>query len=140
MPGQLQEHHRAEHETWRASGLLNLFFLALVVMAVFLPERWFVRETVMLVAGVCSYRLTPRSVHQQNAFTFAPIREVAFLFAGIFATMMPALGYLESHGPGLGLDAPREYYFGTGSLSAVLDNAPTYASFLQLAQSTVMAE
>jgi Na+/H+ antiporter NhaD/arsenite permease-like protein len=107
-----------------------------VVGAVFLPDRYFVREIVMLNAACGSYFLTAKSVHVENAFTFAPIKEVAFLFAGIFATMMPALGYLEQHGAAFGLDRPLQYYFASGGLSAVLDNAPTYVNFLQLAQAS----
>jgi Na+/H+ antiporter NhaD/arsenite permease-like protein len=79
-------------------------------------------------------------VHAQNAFSFGPLKEVAFLFAGIFATMMPALGYLAAHGQEFGFHAAAQYYFATGSLSAVLDNAPTYVTFLQLAQATAIAE
>jgi Na+/H+ antiporter NhaD/arsenite permease-like protein len=79
-------------------------------------------------------------VHRENAFTFAPIKEVGFLFVGIFATMMPALGYLEQHGVEFGFTQPMQYYFASGFLSAVLDNAPTYVNFLQLAQTTAMAE
>jgi Na+/H+ antiporter NhaD/arsenite permease-like protein len=75
-------------------------------------------------------------VHEENAFTFAPIKEVAFLFLGIFATMMPALGYLEQHGAEFGITQPLQYYFASGGLSAVLDNAPTYVNFLQLAQAS----
>jgi Na+/H+ antiporter NhaD/arsenite permease-like protein len=78
-------------------------------------------------------------VHEANAFTFGPIKEVAFLFAGIFATMMPALGYLAQHGQEFGFTRPLQYYFASGALSSVLDNAPTYVNFLQLAQTTAAA-
>jgi Na+/H+ antiporter NhaD/arsenite permease-like protein len=140
MPAPLQQVHRAEPETWRADGLINLLFLGAIIGAVFLPARYFVRELVMMAAARASYRLTPKTVHAQNAFTFTPLKEVAFLFAGIFATMMPALGYLEAHGHEFGLHQPAQYYFASGSLSAVLDNAPTYVTFLQLAQATTVAE
>jgi len=103
---------------------------------VFLPEEFFLREGVMIAAAVASWRLTPKQVHEENHFTFAPIKEVAFLFAGLFATMMPALGYLEQHGAGLGFTSPRHYYFASGALSAVLDNAPTYLNFFELARVT----
>jgi Na+/H+ antiporter NhaD/arsenite permease-like protein len=92
----------------------------------------------MLAAAVMSFVVTPKQVHQQNAFTFGPIKEVAFLFLGIFATMMPALGYLELHGGEFGFTRPLQYYLASGSLSSVLDNAPTYVNFLQLAQTTAM--
>ena len=124
------------HETWRFGGLRNLVFLGAIVGAVFLPERFFLRELVMLGAAAASYRLTPRLIHEQNHFTFGPIKEVAFLFIGIFLTMMPALGYLRAHGRSFGFNRPAQYYFAAGGISSVLDNAPTYLNFLQLAEAT----
>jgi Na+/H+ antiporter NhaD/arsenite permease-like protein len=53
--------------------------------------------------------------------------------------MMPALGYLAAHGRQFGVTSPLQYYFASGALSSVLDNAPTYANFFQLAQSTAAA-
>ncbi|MEY4488753.1 MAG: hypothetical protein RIQ79_1261 [Verrucomicrobiota bacterium] len=130
----------AEHsDTWRFEGGINVLFLAVIIGAVFLPDKWFLREVVMLGTAFASYRLTPRVVHEQNHFGFGPIKEVAFLFIGIFFTMMPALGYLESHGPEFGLTKPIHYYFAAGSLSSVLDNAPTYVNFLKLAEVTARA-
>jgi Na+/H+ antiporter NhaD/arsenite permease-like protein len=90
----------------------------------------------MLGAAVASYRLTPKIIHEENHFSFGPIREVALLFLGIFMTMMPALGYLDQHGKEFGFTRPAQYYFASGSLSSVLDNAPTYLNFLQLAEAT----
>lgn len=136
MPTKLQREVAAEPETWRFDGLPNVLFLLVVIGAVFLPDRFFMREAVMLAAAAASYLLTPKPVHEENAFTFGPIKEVAFLFVGIFATMMPALGYLEQHGQELGFTHPTQYYFASGALSSVLDNAPTYVNFLQLAQTT----
>lgn len=139
MPARLQREVSAP-DTWRFDGMINVLFLLVVIGAVFLPAKFFVREVVMLGAAVASYFLTPKPVHAENAFTFAPIKEVAFLFAGIFATMMPALGYLEQHGQEFGFHRPAQYYFASGALSSVLDNAPTYVNFLQLAQTTAAAE
>lgn len=127
-------------ERLRLDGKINLLFLAAIIGAVFLPETFFLRELVMLGAATASYFLTPRAVHQQNQFTFGPIKEVAFLFAGIFATMMPALGYIDQHGSEFRVKNPFHYYVATGSLSSVLDNAPTYATFLRLAETTAQAE
>jgi Na+/H+ antiporter NhaD/arsenite permease-like protein len=140
MPKPLQGEVEVERETWRFEGAINLVFLLAIIGGVFLPESFFLREIVMLGAAAASYFLTPRLVHRENAFTFAPIREVAFLFVGIFATMMPALGYLEQHGQQFGFEKPVHYYFGSGVLSAVLDNAPTYVNFLELARTTAEAE
>jgi Na+/H+ antiporter NhaD/arsenite permease-like protein len=140
MPLKLQRDAAKDAETWRFDGMVNVLFLLAIIGAVFLPDSFFLREAVMAAAALASYFLTPKQVHAENAFTFAPIKEVAFLFVGIFATMMPALGYLEQHGVEFGFTRPLQYYFASGSLSAVLDNAPTYVNFLQLAQTTAMAE
>jgi Na+/H+ antiporter NhaD/arsenite permease-like protein len=140
MPRKLQVEAAHDVETWRFNGMVNVLFMLVVIGAVFLPDTFFLREAVMFAAALSSYFLTPKQVHEENAFTFAPIKEVAFLFVGIFATMMPALGYLEHHGVEFGFTRPLQYYFASGLLSAVLDNAPTYVNFLQLAQTTAMAE
>jgi Na+/H+ antiporter NhaD/arsenite permease-like protein len=140
MPRRMQGEAERDPETWRLDGVINILFMLVIIGAVFLPAQYFIREAVMLGAAVTSYLVTPKAVHHQNAFTFAPIKEVAFLFIGIFATMMPALGYLEKHGVEFGFTQPLQYYFASGSLSAVLDNAPTYVNFLQLAQTTAIAE
>ena len=132
-PPQVQREIAAP-DTWRFEGGVNLPLLLVIIGAVFLPERFFLREITMLAAGVASYFLTKKDVHEKNEFTFAPIKEVAWLFIGIFVTMMPALNYLEQHGREFGLTKPAHYYFATGGLSAVLDNAPTYVNFLKLAE------
>ena len=139
MPRRLQTDVRQHAETWRFDGRVNVLFLLAIIGAVFVTEKYFLREVVMLAAAAASYRLTPRRVHEENAFSFGPIKEVAFLFVGIFATMMPALGYLELHGQEFGFVRPLHYYFSCGVLSSVLDNAPTYLNFLQLARTTAMA-
>lgn len=138
-PKAVQEEIKAP-DTFRFEGGINIIFLLVIIGAVFLPDRFFLRELVMIGAGVASYFLTPKGVHSENNFSFGPIKEVAFLFVGIFVTMMPALGYLEQHGKELGFTKPIQYYFATGSLSAVLDNAPTYVNFLKLAEVSAAAE
>ena len=138
-PKKIQEEIR-QPDTFRFEGGVNVIFLLVIIGAVFLPELFFLREAVMIAAGAASYFLTPKVVHAENHFSFGPIKEVAFLFVGIFVTMMPALGYLEQHGKELGFTKPLQYYFATGSLSAVLDNAPTYVNFLKLAEVSATAE
>lgn len=128
-----------EPDDWRFDGGMNVLLLGVIIGAVFLPGAYFIREAVMVAAALASYRLTPKPIHEQNRFGFGPIKEVAFLFIGIFATMMPALGYLEQHGRAFGFNHPLQYYFATGSLSAVLDNAPTYLNFLKLAEVSAAA-
>jgi len=120
------------HETWSFDGLLNLFFLAVILSAVFVRHPIFLREALMLGAAAGSYFATPKSVHAANDFNFHPVREVAVLFAGIFATMMPALEWLNLNARSLLGDqpAPGIFFWGTGTLSSALDNAPTYLGFL----------
>ncbi len=120
------------HETWRFDGLANLFFLAVIISAVFINPPPFLREALMLAAAAGSYFTTNKSVHESNHFSFHPVKEVAVLFVGIFATMMPALDWLALNADKLlgTHPAPGIFYFGSGTLSSVLDNAPTYLSFL----------
>ena len=133
-PAKIREEITGSHETWRFDGKINLLFLAIIIGAVFVPGGYFIRELVMAAAAFASYRLTPRPVHEENHFSFGPIKEVAWLFLGIFTTMLPALGYLEEHGQEFAFTRPAHYYFATGALSSVLDNAPTYVNFLKLAE------
>lgn len=133
-PAKIRDEIAGSHETWRFDGKINLVFLGVIIGAVFVPDRYFIRELVMAAAAVASYRLTARQVHEENHFSFGPIKEVAWLFLGIFATMLPALGYLEEHGQEFAFTRPAHYYFATGALSSVLDNAPTYVNFLKLAE------
>jgi len=111
-------------------GLRNIFFLAIILGALFIERPLFLREAVMLAAAVGSYFATPRSVHAANEFSFAPAKEVAWLFLGIFLTMVPVLDYMQLHARDLAVDTPVKFYWITGGLSAVLDNAPTYLTFL----------
>ena len=83
----------------------------------------------MIAAAAASYFTTRPEVHESNDFNFGPVKEVGFLFVGIFLTMIPALQILQS-GQSVDISSPIQYYFTTGALSAFLDNAPTYLSFL----------
>ncbi len=121
------------HEEWKFLGAHNVFFLAMIIGAVFLNHPPFLREGIMLLAAFLSYKTTPNSVHESNKFNFGPIKEVAILFVGIFATMIPALEWLEHHAAEIGIQSPGQFYWGSGVLSAVLDNAPTYLNFLSAA-------
>jgi Na+/H+ antiporter NhaD/arsenite permease-like protein len=130
-PREIRQTETAQ-ETWRFDGLANLFFLALILGAVFIHHPVFLREGILLAAAAGSWWTTPKAVHAANRFNFHPIREVAILFIGIFATMIPALDWLDLHARALlgAQPAPAFFYFGTGTLSTLLDNAPTYLSFL----------
>jgi len=111
-------------------GLRNIFFLAIILGALFIERPPFLREAVMLAAAVGSYFATPKNVHAANEFSFAPAKEVGWLFLGIFLTMVPVLDYMQLHARDLAIDTPAKFYWITGGLSAVLDNAPTYLTFL----------
>ncbi|MDP1591320.1 MAG: sodium:proton antiporter, partial [Prosthecobacter sp.] len=126
------------HEDWFFRGLLNVVWLAVVLGSVFLPKN--IQETtvlgifsvpalIMFAAAAASYFTTKPEVHESNDFNFGPVKEVGYLFVGIFLTMIPALQILQS-GEAVKIDTPMQYYFSTGVLSAFLDNAPTYLSFL----------
>jgi len=113
-------------------GKINLPLLMAVIGAVFLPTPW--REMAMAAAAVVSVWKTPAKVREENEFTWHPIEEVAILFAGIFATMIPALLILKARGAELGVVTPAHFFWATGMLSSFLDNAPTYLTFFSLAQ------
>ena len=123
------------------AGAQNFLYLAGVVAAVLfspaLPEGW-IQDGARLVAMgamlALSLATTPEALHRENGFTFGPIQEVAVLFAGIFATMIPALEILRARGAELGVTEPWQFYWLSGALSSFLDNAPTYLTFVALAQ------
>lgn len=123
------------HEDWTFGGLHNLIFLVVVLGAVFLPPEWTiggvlsVTALVMIAAAVASWFTTPKAVHEANDFNFHPVQEVGYLFIGIFVTMIPALSLLGGSDL-LRLDSPMQFYLASGTLSAFLDNAPTYLAFL----------
>ncbi|MDP5168689.1 MAG: sodium:proton antiporter [Bacteroidia bacterium] len=132
-------------------GLRSFFWLAVIVGAVFLDPNvleWvpaieyhgsrysFLREIIQLSAGFASYFLADKQALRGNEFSFAPINEVVFLFAGIFFAMMPALqliGEFASSPQGQSFFTVNSMYWVTGSLSGFLDNAPTYVNFLSAA-------
>jgi Na+/H+ antiporter NhaD/arsenite permease-like protein len=109
-----------------------LVFLAIVLGAVFVRQPPFLREGLMGGAAVASWFATRRGVHEANQFDFHPIRELAVLFLGIFATMIPALDLLQARARALVGAEPSAslVYWASGALSSVLDNAPAYMSFL----------
>ncbi|MBI5905342.1 MAG: sodium:proton antiporter [Deltaproteobacteria bacterium] len=113
-------------------GKINILLLAAVIGAVFLPTPW--REIGMAAAAAVSVWKTPAKIREENEFTYHPIAEVAILFAGIFATMIPALLILQARGGELGVTSPAQFFWASGALSSFLDNAPTYLTFFSLAQ------
>lgn len=123
---------QAEIEPITVQGKRNFLLLAGITLSIFLPSPH--REFAMILMGFISYKLTNREIHDGNGFSFGPIIEVAVLFAAIFITMVPALIILKTHGNSFGITRPWEFFWLTGSLSSILDNAPTYLTFLSLAQ------
>ena len=141
-PGE-QDQSRTGARGISISGIAGIVCLGLMILGVFidpmLADRgvtalagYPVGATFQVAVAVVAYKLAPKRIHDANEFNFFPVKEVGLLFCGIFATMAPALGYLAVHGHALGLGSATSYYFGTGALSGVLDNAPTYLNFLQI--------
>ncbi|MCA9262210.1 MAG: sodium:proton antiporter [Planctomycetales bacterium] len=93
----------------------------------------YLREMVQLALVGLSLLLGSKDIRTANKFNYHAIIEVAALFVGIFICMQPALAILDVKGAQLGLDSPMKFFWATGGLSAVLDNAPTYVVFFQTA-------
>jgi Na+/H+ antiporter NhaD/arsenite permease-like protein len=129
----------------KIQGKLNFIWLAGVILAVaFLNEQYldfirinhyykFIREFVIVLMSVCSLQFTTRLLRVSNNFTWEPIKEVAYLFLGIFITMVPCLLYLEANAKSLGVTSAQQFYYYTGLLSSFLDNTPTAVTFHSLA-------
>jgi Na+/H+ antiporter NhaD/arsenite permease-like protein len=114
-------------------GKENLILLGgIVAAAAFLGSPW--REAAMIGLSIVSYLRTSHELRTANHFSFHPILEVAVIFLGVFATMIPALDILRVRGGQLGVHAPWHFFWATGALSSFLDNAPTYLTFLALGQ------
>ncbi len=147
--------HDGAQEKLRIDGLHNLIFLGGILGGVLLSGMWhagevnilgvhqhiqnIVRDVLLIGMGLLSMATTSKKIREDNAFTWFPIQEVAYLFAGIFMTIVPALAILKAgeHGAMAGLiravNDPAHYFWATGILSSFLDNAPTYLTFLNSA-------
>src|SRR5690554_265269 len=139
-------------------GQKNFLWLLIIIISVFLDPNvldWvpaihydgmkfsFIREAIMLSVAFLSYRFANQQALKGNEFNFEPIREVAFIFVGIFGTMMPALelvGNFAQSPEGSAIINHNTLYWGTGILSGVLDNAPTYLNFLAAAMASQGAD
>ena len=124
-------------EPIHAVGLINSIFLLGVIVSVAAAVPTPYREIIMYIMIACSLYYWKKSDvakkgRELNEFTFHAIIEVAVVFAGIFATMMPCLMYLGLHGSELGVDSPLKFFYLTGIFSSFLDNAPTFLVFLEL--------
>jgi Na+/H+ antiporter NhaD/arsenite permease-like protein len=128
---------------WRLEGGRNLLLLLCLVGLVAasgllgLPALW-VNLLLLGLAGL-AWTTSPAELRRKNDFSWAPIREVGILFAGIFLTMAPVLLLLETQRSRLLLaidpERPAPFFWITGVLSSVLDNAPTYLTATATASS-----
>jgi Na+/H+ antiporter NhaD/arsenite permease-like protein len=132
-PGDLDELAVAHEVPIHVAGGLNFLWLGGVVGVLVaagtlgLPAG--VQEAGMFAMAALAWVTTPKALREENGFGFTPIVEVAALFAGIFATMIPALAVLNARGAELGVHAPWQFFWASGLLSSFLDNAPTYLTF-----------
>ena len=134
-------------------GKRSFIWLTVVIIAVFLDPNvegfeWvpsinydgqkfsFIRELIMFSVAFGSFRFANQEAIKGNEFNFEPIREVAFVFIGIFGTMLPALELVAEFAKsetGAALISHNTLYWGTGLISGFLDNAPTYLNFFAAA-------
>lgn len=145
-------HENVAKEPLKLEGLHNFLFLAGIVGAVLMSGvvKWgevsilgvhraiqdIVRDLILGIIALLSMVTTKKAVREENEFTWFPMKEVAILFAGIFMTMMPCLKILQAGTKGelafliRTVNEPYHYFWITGLLSSLLDNAPTYLTFL----------
>ncbi|MFM0322845.1 sodium:proton antiporter [Caballeronia glebae] len=143
-------------------GKINFALLAVIVVLVLTSGIWkpgiafdvfgthvqlqnLARDVLLVVVLLASLVLTPKSARAGNAFDWAPIEEVAKLFAAIFVTIAPVIMILRAGESGAfagivhavsdahGKPVDIAYFWATGLLSSFLDNAPTYLVFFNLA-------
>jgi len=144
-----------EKEAIGFEGLHNLLFLGGILGGVILSGFWrpgsytllgvhleiqnTVRDGLLIFMGLISLWTTKRAIRKANEFTWFPIKEVAYLFAGIFMCIIPALAILKAGSEGALapmlqlIKEPVHYFWVVGTLSSFLDNAPTYLTFLNSA-------
>jgi len=141
----------AEFEPLGIEGSYNFIFLSGIITAVLFSGiiklgeinifgiyqtiENIIKDFILILMGILSLTLTRQEVRRSNDFSWAPIQEVAYLFAGIFITIIPALAILKAgeHGALVWLiksvNTPAHYFWVSGSLSSFLDNAPAYLTF-----------
>jgi len=133
-------------KTLEIHGGKNFIYLGIVIISVFLDpavipgfpslQKIFhvpfgIREVIMFSVAFFAYKTGDKEALRGNEFNFEPIKEVAYLFVGIFATMIPALQLIGAYAREHAADfTVTRFYWFTGALSGVLDNAPTYLNFL----------
>ena len=139
LPGSQHDEVRI-HEPLRITGGLEMLVLLGVIVTIVTAGRaaalgrpWGqnIRELFIILLALFGYFAGSGERRAKNAFTFGPIIEVAVLFAAIFATMAPVLEMLNAWAqrPDFELTKPAHFFWASGALSSVLDNAPTYLAF-----------
>jgi len=138
---------------WLLGGIVGLVLMSglwksAVVFDVFGTELGLpglLRDAGLVAVTLLSLAVTPARVHADNQFGWAPMQEVAKLFAGIFLTIIPVIAMLRAGTAGPfgavvsavthadGSPEPAMYFWATGALSSFLDNAPTYLVFFNTA-------
>ena len=123
---------------WRPGVQLRLFDVGI-------PLQSLARDGALVALAGVSWLTTDRQVRIENAFTWEPLAEVIWLFAGIFVTIIPVLAILKAGAAGAlapvtalvnsrgGAPNDLAYFWITGLLSSFLDNAPTYLVFFNVA-------
>ncbi|MDX1547348.1 MAG: sodium:proton antiporter, partial [Rhodothermales bacterium] len=140
-------------KTIEIMGYRSFWFVLIIILSVFIDPNvitamqdtpldlvgtfhlpFGIREIIMFSMCYVAYKYCKQEALEKNEFTFEPIREVGWLFLGIFACMVPALALISNfaseNADALGVST---FYWGTGTLSSILDNAPTYLNFLAAA-------
>jgi Na+/H+ antiporter NhaD/arsenite permease-like protein len=119
------------------SGMVHLG--SFTVYGVHMELQNLIRDFWIIGMGLLSLKLTKSELRKGNEFTWFPIKEVAYLFAGIFMTIIPALAILKAGEKGAlamlitSVQTPMHFFWMTGTLSSFLDNAPTYLTFFNTA-------
>jgi Na+/H+ antiporter NhaD/arsenite permease-like protein len=149
-------------QRFEIAGMANMALILMAVGAIILSAVWhpgigvdllgtrielqaLVRDGLMLFIGFVSLSVTAKDLRHANGFNWDPLREVAILFAAIFICIIPVTAMLSAHENGPfapiigwlshadGAANEKAYFWATGLLSGLLDNAPTYLVFFGLA-------
>ena len=117
------------HEPLRIEGLVEMLVLAGVIVTILAAPPG--RSAIIVALALIGYFAGSRERRTQNVFTFGPLIEVVVLFAGLFATMAPVLEMLNAWAQrsDFAVRTPAQFFWASGALSSVLDNAPTYLAF-----------
>ncbi len=150
------------HNKLTIKGKMNFILIGIVVLGIVISGFWnpnisfkvshsvvklenVFRDIIFITVCIISLKFTPIIIRDANKFNWEPIKEVAKIFFGIFLTITPVVLILQSGTHPLvkslinfahdsnGMPINTIYFWVTTSLSAFLDNAPTYLVFFQMA-------